>query len=247
MTLDIKNTARDWHTFLQELANEAARDADATPKDMALHNVLHDLHLVARAYAERLDIERGVDLAVETDNLKQLVPGEDVQLVTDPTPAAPSAEPVSPSALPDWLLETLRNMGEEILRLQDRVSALENQQQLTSIIPSTQYQIDEISIVDEDRSAWNSVDRARSALRGMVAREHQKRARIRQTILARVTMLATQRELSSDEKAELQQHQDRAAELGEIDALAGVKLDEIAGIDDLVQLREYDEKKGWPE
>lgn len=246
MPLNIKNSAREWHTFLQELAAEAARDADATPRDMALHNVLHDLHLVAMAYAERLDVVRGEE--ADDDNLKQLVPGEDAQLVTDPTPAAPSAEPVSPSALPDWLLETLRSMGEEILRLQDRVSALENQQHLTSIIPSTQYAIDEIAVVDEDRSAWNSVDRARSALRGMVGREHQKRARIRQAILARVTALANGRdELTPDEKVEMQQHRDRATELAEIDALAGVKLDEIAGIDDLVQLREYDEKKGWPE
>lgn len=247
MMLDIKNTARDWRKFLSDLADEATRDAKATSEDLALHNVLHDLSLVAKAYAERLDISRGDDVADESeDNLKQLAPERAVQLVTDAHSAA-LAGPVSPSVLPGWLLETLRQMGEEIERLKDRVFALENQQQISTIVPVAQYAIDDINIVDEDRSAWNSVDRARAALRGMISREHQKRARIRQTILSRVTMLAGQREISSDERAELQQHQDRAAELGEIDAIAGVKLDEIAGIDDLLVLREYDEKKGWPE
>lgn len=248
MALDINNTARDWKKFLGELAAEAARDADATPREMALHNVLHDLHLVAMAYAERLDVERGEDVEGADDNLKQLVPGEDAQLVTDPKPAASDAGPVSPSVLPDWLLETLRNMGEEIELLKARVLALESEQQRTMIVPAPQYAVDEISVIDEDRSAWNSVDRARGALRGMIGREHQKRARIRQAILARVTMLATQPgELSSDERAELRQHQDRAAELAEIDAIAGVKLDEIAGIDDLLALREYDHLDGWPQ
>jgi hypothetical protein len=246
MALDINNTARDWKKFLSDLAAEAARDADNTPRDFALYNVLYDLHLVALAYSERLVIERGEDVEAD-DNLKQLVPGE-TQLVTDVPLAASDAGPVSPSVLPDWLLETLRNMGEEIERLKARVLALENNQQLTVITPAPQYAVEEISVIDEDRSAWNSVDRARAALRGMVGREHQKKSRIRQAILARVTMLATQPgELSADERAELRQHQDRAAELAEIDAIAGVKLDEIAGIDDLIQLREYDHLKGWPQ
>jgi|694.fasta_scaffold00779_32 hypothetical protein len=244
MMLDIKNTSRDWKLFLQELAAEAVRDADTTPPEMALHNVLHDLSLVARAYAGRLDdVERGSG----DDDLKQLVPDEASQLVTD-APSATPVGPVSPSELPDWLLETIRSMSDEIEALKVRLSALEGQAQISSIVPTETYRVDELTIFDEDRSAWNSVERARSALRGMIGREHQKRTRIRQAILARVTMLtALPGELTSDERAELRQHQDRAAELGEIDAIAGVKLDEIAGIDDLVTLREYDPIKGWPE
>jgi len=247
MTLNIKNTARDWRSFLVELAAEAARDADSTPVEYALHDVLHDLSLVAAAYSERLDTLRGEEGAADGESeLKQLVPGETGQLVTD-VPTAAQAGPVSPSELPDWLLETLRSMGAEIDDLKARVSELELNAQKASIIPAPQYAVDEVGIYDEDRSAWNSVGRARSALRGMIGREHQQRARIRQTILARVTMLATQQELTQDEKAELRQHQDRADELATIDAIAATKIDEVEGIDDLLALREYDTRGGWPQ
>lgn len=243
--LNINNTATDWHKFLASLADEAARDADATAPEFALHGVLHDLSLVARAYASRLDVERGREGANE---LKQSAPVSDDQLVTDRVSAEPSAEPVSPSVLPGWLLETLATMGKEIEELRRRVEYLENNQQKSVVTPSMPYALNEAEIYDEDRSAWNTVDRARAALRGMLAREHQQRARIRQTVLLRVTALANQPgDLTADEKAELRQHQVRAEELAQIDAICGVKLDEIAGTDDLLMLREFDVKKGWPE
>lgn len=248
MTLNIKNTARDWRSFLVELAAEAARDADSTPAEYALHDVLHDLSLVAAAYSERLDVLRGEEGAAEAEGeLKQLVPGETGQLVTDVPPAAPTAGPVSPSELPDWLLETLRNMGAEIDDLRVRVAALELNAQKTVITPAPQYAVDEVGIFDEDSSAWNSVGRARSALRGMIGREHQQRARIRQAILARVTALAMQQDLDADERAELAQHRDRADELATIDAIAATKIDEVEGIDDLEVLRTYNARGGWPQ
>lgn len=247
MTLNIKNTARDWRSFLVELAAEAARDADSTPAEYALHDVLHDLSLVAAAYSERLDVLRGEEGAAEGESeLKQLVPEGTAQLVTD-VPVAASAGPVSPSVLPDWLLETLRNMGNEIESLRSRVSALEDNAQKQIITPAPLYAVDEVGIFDEDRMAWNSVGRARSALRGMIGREHQQRARIRQTILARVTSLAMQQELTADERAELAQHRDRADELATIDAIAASKIGEVEGIDDLLVLREYDTRGGWPQ
>jgi hypothetical protein len=248
MTLNIKNTARDWRSFLVELAAEAARDADSTPAEYALHDVLHDLSLVAAAYSERLDVLRGEEGAAENeDELKQLVPEGTVQLVTDVPLAAATAGPVSPSELPDWLLETLRSMGNEIESLRSRVAALEDNAQKQTITPAPQYALDEVGIFDEDRMAWNSVGRARSALRGMIGREHQQRARIRQAILARVTSLAMRQELDADERAELAQHRDRADELATIDAIAASKIGEVEGIDDLLVLREYDTRAGWPQ
>ena len=247
MTLNIKNTARDWRSFLVELAAEAARDADSTPSEYALHDVLHDLSLVAAAYSERLDVLRGEESAVEGESeLKRLVPEGANQLVTD-APDAAQAGPVSPSELPDWLLETLRNMGAEIDDLRARVAVLELNAQKTSITPAMQYAVDEVGIFDEDSRAWNSVGRARSALRGIIGREHQQRARIRQAILARVTSLAMRQDLDADERAELAQHRDRAEELATIDAVAASKIDEVEGIDDLEVLRTYNARGGWPQ
>ena len=106
--------------------------------------------------------------------------------------------------------------------------------------------LDPAVILDDDRTAWDSIDRARAALRSMVIRKHRDMTMIRQRVLERVAALARQPVRTSDENAELGQHEARAHELAEIDAIAGVKLDEIAGLDDLELARLFDVEKGWP-
>lgn len=236
--LNIDNTATSWHEFLVSLATEAKRDADATDVRFALHGVLNDLANVALAYANRLELERGNDL-------KQPAPAE--HLVTASAGAAPSAGPASPSELPGWLLETLQSMGLRIEGLEARVAYLEENANKTTIAPSPPFSYDAIDVIDEDRSAWNTVDRARSALRGMIMREHRQRAASRQAILSRIASLALDPDKDGMVAAEIRQHQMRADELATIDAVAGVMLDEISAIDDLLTLREYNVRKGWPQ
>jgi hypothetical protein len=238
--MDIDNTASSWFDFLQQLAAEADRDAAATDTRFALHGVLTDLAHVARAYSGRLELERtpAPEQSVEAD--------AGVGLVADPAVAEGAIPdgPVSPSEPPDWLLSAFQNLAARVEDLEGRVSVLE---QSRTSIPVGAFGLLETEVFDEDRTAWNSVTRARAALRGMIGREHKARAAARQAILARVVALALAPDNDSETQAEIRQHQQRADELATIDAIAGVKVDEVEAIDDLLALREYDVKKGWPQ
>lgn len=245
--LNIDNTAKSWGEFLQSLADEAARDAASLRPDLALHGILNDLSLVARAYVERVNLERGNDVKRSAEVPVAEAPATPLEAPLD------VGEPVARK--PDgWLLDTLADMHNRfgalearIESLEARVDYLERNQKLTSVAPVA-YLI-ESENVDEDPAVWDSIDRARAALRGMVAREHRERAASRQRILERVASLAGSPERDSSIDAEIRQHQARADELGKIDAIAGGKMDEIAGLLDLAAARAYvgDVKKGWPE
>lgn len=263
--INIDNTASGWHDFLRSLAQEAERDAGALDARFTLHGVLSDLANVARAYAGRLEIERGRDDEIRraTNELSQLVTaGASVTATVEP--ASPSgvsgrspdtiafqapplvAPPALPAELPDWLMSAIADMAERISKLEARVAELEAApRQYVPITP--QFAHDVVDVIDEDRTAWNTVDRARSALRGMVMREHRRLSASRQAILSRVaSLMIDAKDGDTLVSAELRQHKDRAEELANIDAIMGVKLDEIAGIDDLLALREYDPLRGWP-
>ncbi len=265
--IDIDNTASSWFDFLTQLSEEAKRDSETLDPRFALHGILADLSNVAAAYAGRLETEQRQDLSRPVD-------GADPLLVTEPAPVAPAAEPVSPSetsdrpvettftgdqpmdaspqvlppteaAIPGWLLDALADMARRIEELEARVTQLE-QKPRDYVSVKDPYQLDLIDVIDEDRTAWNSVDRARAALRGMIMREHRRLSASRQAILSRLAALALDPDRDGLVGAELRQHRDRAQELASIDAIMGVKLDEIAGNDDLLALREYDPLKGWP-
>lgn len=247
------NTAESWGAFLLQIAEEAKHDAGQHGTGLVLHECLKDLAVVATAYAGRLGIEKGA--IVPMPETKQV---GFVDLLMGDTVAAPVSDPATlarlaaledrivtlppvEQVLPAWLLETLRTLDE-------RVTALENAEQRQFVTPSQAFTVEPVLIVDDDPTAWDSIDRARTALRSMVVRQHRDRAGIRQKVLDRVTALARQPGLHDDSTAlaELRQHEARAQELAEIDAIAGVKLDEIAALDDLELARLYDASKGWP-
>lgn len=244
-TLNINNTATDWHAFLVSLAEEAGRDAARTPPEFKLHSILTDLSLVAQAYSERLDVERRLE------ELQQPVEAGRAVVVPVSEDAAPLKEvaprdPYSPEDLPDWLLKAFTDLGARVAILEAKVEALERDAHKTSVQPSP-FWIDEGGNLDDNRAAWDSITRARSALRAMVMREHQQRARIRQQVLDRVVALARSPFRDAEMEAEIRQHEQRAEELAVIDGIAQRKLDEIAGLDDLEIARTYDVRKGWPE
>ena len=239
MDIRVDNTATSWNEFLVALALEADRDAEATDPQFALRGVLTDLALVARSYAGRLEIERGPELK------QPVVAGAEAELVTEPAAATPVELSRSPSELPDWLLETLKNMGIQIEDLQRRVAYLEDNLNKVVIAPSPPFMLEEE--INEDRDTWNSVGYARVQLRAMVNLEHKKRAASRQAIFRRVAFLASQPDRDGSAAAEIRQHNARAEELSMIDAVCGVKIDEIEALDDLLALREYDVQKGWPQ
>lgn len=255
MNLDIKNTATDWHKFLMDLAMEANGDAATTDPQLTLHGVLTDLALVAKAYAGRLDVERGGEAATLDDVSAvcyRAPPSDDLTdlmsriVMLEALASAPSVE----SALPDWLNEVLGSLANRIEALEQRVTDLENNQQKTAISPMSPFALEAADVIDDNPDAWDNIDRARIALRSMVIRTYRQRVATRQRILDRVTYLARMPERDSEANAELAQHEARAKEFGEIDVLAQVKADEIAGIDDLDVAREYAERflnKGWPE
>jgi len=246
------NTAESWGAALLQLAAEAEHDAGEHDTGLALHVTLTDLSQIARAYAGRLvdTTHTGKVIEPARESLP-LIP--ELAWPTEEAPAVPlpggvgfvdlliGAE-ISPAAtLPDWLADTLRD-------LDARLTALENRANFDTVAPAALFGLDPVPLADDDRSAWDSIDRARAALRGMVIREHRSRASIRQKVLERVTALARTPDVASDAalSAELRQHEGRAQELAEIDAIAGVKLDEIAGLDDLDLARLFDVGKGWP-
>jgi len=243
-TLDIKNNAHSWGDFLTSVAEEAARDAASLSPDMTLHVILSDLALVAGAYAERVNLERG-------NEVKQPVAAYPVA----PSIEAPLGATVTQTETPGWLLDTLADLHKahgaleaRVANLETRVFELERNQQQTVVTPAATY-IVESENDDLDPAAWDNIDRARSALRGMVAREHRKRSAIRQAVLARVTSLAASPERNSAIEAELRQHSARAEELGEIDAIAAVKMDAIAALDDIGEARGFmlTVVEGWPQ
>lgn len=256
-TLNIKNTATDWFAFLESLAEEAKRDADATPKEFALHGVLADLSLVACAYAGRLDVERGKAAAAAPSYVVPEPADEWASTAQEAMDAQIEAQGAQPPTTPaplayDWIVDALALQAKRIAELEDRVLLLENNQQRDVIDPAPLFEIDRPDApIDDNPDAWDSIDRGRLALRSMVAREHRSRAQIRQKILDRVVSIARTPGLNEDSalQAELRQHQARAEELGQIDTIAAVKIDEIAGLDDLDAARDYAAKvkKGWPE
>lgn len=232
------NTAESWGAFLLKLADEAEHDAGEHDTALSLHVTLKDLANVARAYVDRLGVERTgkVNAPPATVGFVDLLLGAE-------TPASPAAVPFE---LPEWLLDAINLMRKKIDDLETRVTDLENNQQKQTVDVSS-LRLDPVAdVLDDDRTAWDSIDRARAALRGMVIRKHRDMTRIRQRVLERVAALARQPERSSDENAELIQHEARSHELAEIDAIAGVKLDEIAALDDLELARLFDVEKGWP-
>lgn len=235
-TLNINNTASDWHAFLSSLSEEASRDAAATDPRFALHDVLKDLGLVAKAYATRLDVERGKEV-------KQSDRAAASPLVTAPQVAVDEqVAPPSPAGVPGWLLDTLAALGERVDVLEKRVAELEENQQKTWINAPTA-PISEAVI--EDRSTWGNIMVARSQLRAMVDREHASLTRARQTLFARVTELANTPDPDGKISAELRQQSARVDEFALIDAVRGRKLDEIAALDDLTEARSFDVEGGW--
>lgn len=251
--INVGENSKSWLEFLKALAAEAARDAESIEPSMALHGVLRDLSNVALAYAGRIDLIRGEEIKLSL--LAEV--GDSERLVNDPV-AAESEGPVSPSVLPSQQTETkTENEGPAyeariaaleyaLSELALRVEDLERNQNKVSITPTPPFAMDDEQI-NEDRATWNSVDSARAALRALVNREHKERSASRQAILARIASLASVRDPDEALRAEIVQHQARAEEFGSIDVIRDVKLDEIAAIDDLLELREFNEKKGWPE
>lgn len=254
------NTADSWGQALLKLADEAEHDAGEHDTSLALHSVLADLAAVARSYAGRLDVERSPAVAagLPTPAMSEVI--DRVALQTHDTLEAPDYAAVierlakleNPALiatnagvpiaqLPEWLAAALKDLS-------DRIAALEARANFTTVAPSPVYANDALEVYDDDPSAWDNIDRARNALRRMVMRQHRERAGIRQKILERVSSLARLPDIASNGalQAELRQHEARADELATIDAVCGVKLDEIAGLDDLEVARSYDASKGWP-
>jgi hypothetical protein len=231
------NNAESWGAFLLKLADEAEHDAGEHDTALSLHVTLKDLANVARAYVDRLGVERTgkVTAPPATVGFTDLLMGAEIPV-----------SPAVPFELPDWLLDAINLMRKKIEDLEVRVTDLENNQQKQTVDVSSLRLDPAAAAIDDDRTAWDSIDRARAALRGMVIRKHRDMTRIRQRVLDRVTALAKQVVRTSDENAELNQHEARSHELAEIDAIAGVKLDEIAALDDLELARLFDVEKGWP-
>lgn len=241
------NNAESWGAFLLKVADEAEHDAGEHDTSLALHVTLKDLANIARAYVDRLGVERtGKVSAPATVGLIGLLTGDEIPASPEIFGVSALTETVNALSekvahlgeLPDWLLATIKD-------LDARLTALEARAQFNTVDVSS-LRLDPVVVLDDDRTAWDSIDRARAALRGMIIRKHRDMTQIRQKVLDRVTALARQPERDNDEKAELGQHEARAHELAEIDAIAGVKLDEIAGLDDLELARLFDVDKGWP-
>lgn len=263
------NTNTDWGAHLLRLADEAEHDAGEHDSSLVLAETLKDLAHVARAYAGRLGVERtGKVREVATADgvgfvdmlLGAEIPphGADIESLrtavaelrqrVDLAPSASMADAAPPAELPEWLLSTLANHHERMVALEARVTDLEARAQFGTVAPGL-WSLDPVdTVVDEDRDQWDSIVRARAALRGMVVREHRDRSAIRQKVLERVASLARRPDIGSDAaaNAELRQHEARAQELAEIDVIVGVKLDEIAALDDLEIARSYNTKEGWP-
>lgn len=242
ITLSIDGNAETWQAFLEALADEAQNDASATDVQFALHNTLRDLSLVARAYATRIAMDRGTEVKQPAAAVAPAEPTLEAGLEAPLGGAAPEAQ------IPGWLLDALADANNRIGALEARVEALEQNQQLNFITPDRAYLV-EAENEDIDPAAWDNIDRARAALRGIVAREHRRLTQVRQQLLSRVVSLAREPERNSEIDAEIRQHETRAQELGETDAIAGRKMDEIAAIDDLDQARDYATvaREGWPE
>lgn len=251
-SVKVDNDAVSWRAYLLDLADEALLDAGAIDPRFKLHVILNDLASVAIAYAGRIEIDRGNEVRQPVEAASSAEPHE--------APLGGSAPTLGEQ--PDWLSDILNLLRNKIATLEERcdslealcmaldarIDTLERNQQLNVITPASAYLI-ESENDDIDPAAWDNIDRARAALRGMVAREHRQRAAIRQQVLARVTALARSPERDAEIDAELRQHELRAQELGEIDAIAGAKMDEIAGLDGLDDARDYVAKvrAGWPE
>lgn len=225
------NTAESWASALLALADEAAGDAKQRDTSLALTVTLNDLSAILRSYAGRLDVER-LPVAPDESDAARLQGAQ-------AAPAVPVPAPVTD--LPDRLAAALRDLDE-------RVAALEARANFTVITPAPAFAPNTVLVIDDDPGAWDSIERARAALRSMVVREHGDRARIRQSILERVAALARTPDLATNSaaQAELRQHEHRAQELAEIDAIAGVKMDQIAALDDLELARTFNVKDGWP-
>lgn len=236
--LNIDNTATAWGDYLLSLADEAAKDALSTDESLALHGVLRDLALVASAYAGRLGVERGGNASAAADDAA----------VTSTV----AADAIKGPAVADtrWIEENFAMMRKRIDALEERVAWLEDNQNRASVTIPPALSINPDAPIDDNPAAWDNITRARAALQSMIARKHSQLSRIRQTLLTRVTSLARDPARDSDGDAELRQHEARAEELGQIDAIAARKLDEIAGLDDLDAARAFagvGVDAGWPQ
>jgi hypothetical protein len=167
--------------------------------------------------------------------------------------------------LPGWLRETLQSHHERmdghdarIAQLEalladalTRIAWLENNIGLSGVSVTDDFVADvPINPDDYNPESWGSIERAREALGKQVRREHRNLAGIRQTVLNAVVDLSDRQalgDLSDDDRAQLAQHRARADRLDQIDSVRDMKLDEIAGLDDLGAAKTYRADVGWPQ
>lgn len=214
---------------------------------------------VARAISDDVEVQQATREAVieEATQAAEAAPVE----------VAPAAETPAPEyKLPDWLAEGMQQLHERLAvleaegfprrvasleqRVADLEAALERMGEADAITPSPTLMVEKIDPEDYRPESWNSIDRARQALRNQVGRAYSERTAIRQTVLNAVTALAdlaARGALDDQQQAELAQQRERADRLAQLDVNYGVKLDEIAALDDLDEARKYDAAAGWAE
>lgn len=250
----IENTATAWGDALHALAREASADAAQRDSSTQLSVILDDLSRVLDAYVVRLTgVERGAS-DQQSGSLDFL--DEPEAAAADDAPAAP-ATPAPPYELPDWLLSTLENHHARITALEESVASmaalLENNANLNTVSVASKFAASTpVDPDDYQPESWGSIERARLALSNRVRREHARRSSIRQTVLNAVMDLASQQaadpeSFSDDDRAQLAQQRARAERLAQIDVTRDVKIDEVAGLDDLAIARAYVAESGWPE
>jgi hypothetical protein len=243
-----------WGAKIRGWAAEVAAEAQRHHESLNLHTTLNDLDKVLHAYAGRLSItvtppgvmstEAAMEPLAETPVAVGAV-AEFAQKLRDEMRAFQKSvedrlaalNTVGATDVPGWLLDTLDDHNRRITALEERANFGE------AVIPQRFMPEEPLDI---DPAAWDSIERARKALQGLLRHEFQTRTALRLNLLARVTSLSRLAVRDEGQEAELRQHEGRVVEQQQIEAVYGAKRDEIEALDDLEIARTYNVKAGWP-